>query len=110
MSKNKSKDKAKNFAAVIATGAGTAGVASGVALKSAGFYTLPHSVTGATMLASKAAGIIANTAGVIGTGAAILMSPLFLCTAGAVAVAGVGYGAYQLSTKTDDTEEEEDTS
>ena len=114
--KKSSKDDSKNFVAGIATGAGTVGVASGVALKSAGFYTLSHSVTAATMLASSLGGasgagtvcIIGGTAGVIGTGAAILMSPLFIGAAGTAAVMGVGYSAYQHLKKKDNTEDEED--
>ena len=117
MSKNRSKNNSKNFVAGLATGAGTIGAVSGVALKSAGFYTLSHSVTGATMLASSlggvsgagTVGIIGGTAGVIGTGAAILLSPLFIGTAGAAAVAGACYGAYQLTTKKDNTEEDDQT-
>lgn len=112
-SKKTSKNKCKNFAAGIAKGAGTAGAVSGVALKSAGFYTLPHAVTGSTMLASTlggasgagTVGIIGGTAGVIGTTAAVLMSPLFIGAAGTLAVAGGCYGAYQYITKS--TEEAE---
>ena len=77
-SKDKSKNKSKNFVAGIATGAGTAGAISGVALKSAGFYTLPHAVTGSTMLASTLGGASG---------------------AGTLAVAGGCYGAYQYITK-----------
>lgn len=39
-----------------ATGA-AATAAAGVGLKALGFYTLPHAVTGATMLASTAGGV-----------------------------------------------------
>ena len=77
---------------------------------------MSHSVTGATMLGSTlggasgagTVGIIGGTAGVIGTGAAILMSPLFIGAAGTAAVMGVCYSAYQYSKKKDGTEDEDD--
>ena len=105
MSKSKTKNKFKKFVARLATRASTAGAVSGVALRTAGFYKFPHWPSGLYMLASQlpgasgagTVGIIGGTGGVIGTSAAILMSPLFIFTAGAVAVAG--YGAYRLLTK-----------
>ena len=83
----------KQFATgAAAVGAGTVATA-GVGLTTTGFYTLVHSVTGATMLASTAAGasaagtvgIIAGTAGVIGTVGAVLMSPFVIIPAAVVA-------------------------
>jgi len=84
------------------SGAITAGTgataAAGAGLKGAGFYTLTHGVTGATMLGSTAggvsaagtAGILGGTAGVIGSVAAVLMSPV---TIGVGVVIGVGASA-----------------
>ncbi len=70
--------------------------AIGVGLKAAGFYTITHAVTGATMLASTAGGasaagtvgIMGGTAGVIGTAGAALMSP-FVIIPGAIIAGGV---------------------
>jgi hypothetical protein len=82
-------------AGVAATaGAGVAG--AGVAANAAGFYTLTHAVTGATMLASTAGGasaagtvgIMGGTAGAIGTIASIIMAPVTII-AGAVIGGGV---------------------
>ncbi|MDB4594198.1 hypothetical protein OAH85_11905, partial [Paracoccaceae bacterium] len=82
-------------AGVAATaGAGVAG--AGVAANAAGFYTLTHAVTGATMLASTAGGasaagtvgIMGGTAGAVGTIASIIMAPVTII-AGAVIGGGV---------------------
>lgn len=75
-------------------GAGVAG--AGVAANAAGFYTLTHAVTGATMLGSTAGGasaagtvgIMGGTAGAIGTIASIIMAPVTII-AGAVIGGGV---------------------
>ena len=80
----------------VATGAG-ATAAAGVGMKAAGFYTLTHAVTGATMLGSAAGGasaagtvgIMGGTAGAIGTVGAALMSPFVIVPAALVA-GGVG--------------------
>ena len=63
--------------------AGTATAAAGIGAKVAGFYTLTHAVTGATMLGSTAGGasaagtvgIMGGTAGAVGTIGAVLMAP-----------------------------------
>ena len=82
-------------AGVAATaGAGVAG--AGVAANAAGFYTLTHAITGATMLGSTAGGasaagtvgIMGGTAGAIGTIASIIMAPVTII-AGAVIGGGV---------------------
>ena len=79
----------------------TAAVAgAGGAAKAAGLYTLPHSVTGATMLASttggaSAAGTVGIMGGTAGTGAAVLgfvMQPWIWIPA---AVAAVGAGVLE---------------
>lgn len=83
----------------VAGGAG-ATAAAGVGLKAAGIYTLTHATTGAAMLGSTAAGasaagttgIIAGSAGFLGTAGAVLMSPFVIIPA---AVAVVGVGAYE---------------
>ena len=83
----------------VATGAGAAAV-TGAGLKAAGFYTLVHSVTGATMLGSAAGGasaagtvgIMGGTAGAIGTAAGVLMSPFVIIPA---AVVAGGVAAYE---------------
>lgn len=87
-----------------ATGAvgGTVGTAAatGIGLKAAGIYALTHATTGAAMLGSTAAGasaagttgIIAGSAGFLGTAGAVLMSPLVIIPA---AVTAVGIGAYE---------------
>lgn len=85
--------------ASVATGAGATAVA-GVGLKAAGFYTLSHAVTGATMLASTAGGasaagtvgIMGGTAGALGAVGAVLMSPFVIVPAAAIAV---GVAAYE---------------
>lgn len=83
-------------------GAGTTGVIStgsaslaavGLSMKAAGFYTLTHAASGATMLASTAGGVSAagtvgimgGTAGTIGTVSAGLMSPVVIVPAAVVA-------------------------
>jgi hypothetical protein len=84
-------------AAIAATGGTTAVVGSG--LKVAGFYTLTHSVTGATMLGSIAGGASgASTVGIMGgTGAGIgavasaLMAPVVVGTAAFVAIGTAGF-------------------
>lgn len=83
----------------VATGAGATAVA-GAGLKAAGFYTLAHSVTGATMLGSAAGGasaagtvgIMGGTAGVVGSVAGALMSPFVIIPA---AVVASGVAAYE---------------
>lgn len=82
--------------------AGSAGTvaATGVGMKAAGIYTLTHATTGAAMLGSTAAGasaagtigIIAGSAGFLGTAGAILMSPFVIIPS---AVAAIGIGAYE---------------
>lgn len=75
-----------------ATGA-AATAAAGGGLKAAGFYTLTHAVTGATMLGSTAGGasaagtvgIMGGTAGAVGTVAGALMSPFVIIPAAVVA-------------------------
>lgn len=77
-----------------------AAAATGVSMKAAGLYTLTHATTGATMLGSTAAGasaagttgIIAGSAGFLGTAGAVLMSPFVIIPA---AVTAVGVGAYE---------------
>jgi hypothetical protein len=83
----------------VAGGAGTA-AAGGIGLKIAGIYTLTHATTGAAMLGSTAAGasaagttgIIAGSAGFLGTTGAVLLSPFVIIPA---AVTAVGIGAYE---------------
>jgi hypothetical protein len=81
---------------------GTAGTAAatGIGLKAAGVYTITHATTGAAMLGSTAAGasaagttgIIAGSAGFLGTAGAVLMSPFVIIPA---AVTAVGIGVYE---------------
>lgn len=82
---------------------GTAGAATavaGTAAQAAGFYTLTHAVTGATMLASTAGGVSAagtvgimgGTAGAVGTVGAVLMAPVTIV---AGVVTAVGVAAYE---------------
>lgn len=82
---------------------GTAGAATavaGTAAKAAGFYTLTHAATGATMLASTAGGasaagtvgIMGGTAAGLGTVGAVLMAPVTII---AGAVTAVGVAAYE---------------
>ena len=83
----------------VAGGTGAA-AATGIGMKVAGLYTLTHATTGAAMLGSTAAGasaagttgIIAGSAGVLGTAGAVLMSPFVIIPA---AVTAVGIGAYE---------------
>src|SRR6056297_1606951 len=74
--------------------------AAGTAAKAAGFYTLTHAVTGATMLGSAAGGasaagtvgIMGGTAGVIGTAASIIMAPAVIIGG---AIVGGGIAIYE---------------
>lgn len=83
-------------AAVAAGGAAAAGTAA----KAAGFYTLTHAVTGATMLGSAAGGasaagtvgIMGGTAGFIGTAASIIMAPAVIIGG---AIVGGGIAIYE---------------
>lgn len=88
-------------ATATAVGIGTgATAAAGTGLKAAGFYAITHATTGAAMLGSTAAGasaagttgIIAGTAGFLGTAGAVLMSPFVIIPA---AVTAVGIGIYE---------------
>lgn len=88
-------------AATGTVGVGTATVAAGgIGMKAAGLYALTHATTGAAMLGSTAAGasaagtagILAGSAGVLGTVGAVLLSPFVLIPA---AVTAVGIGAYE---------------
>lgn len=68
----------------------------GVTAKMAGFYTLTHAASGATMLGSTAGGVSAagtvgimgGTGGAIGTVASIVMAPAVIGTSATVAVGG----------------------
>lgn len=79
---------------------GGAVAAAGAGAKAAGFYTLTHAVTGATMLGSTAGGasaagtvgIMGGTGGLIGSAAAILMAPATIVTG---ALVGVGVMTYE---------------
>ena len=91
----------------VATGAG-ATAAAGIGLKAAGFYTITHAATGATMLASTAGGasaagtvgIMGGTAGAIGTIGAALMSPFVIVPAAIIATGVAAYeGGCYLSEK-----------
>ena len=83
--------------AVAATGGSVA--VAGAAAQAAGFYTLTHSVTGLTMLASTAGGasaagtvgIMGGTAGAIGTVASIVMAPVTIIAGAILAVGVAGY-------------------
>lgn len=89
----------KEATTTVAGASGTAAV-TGAGLKAAGFYTLTHATTGATMLGSTAAGasaagttgIIAGSAGFLGSAAAVVMSPFVVIPA---AVTAVGLGVYE---------------
>lgn len=82
--------------------AGSAGAtaATGIGLKMAGIYAVTNATTGAAMLGSTAAGasaagtagIIAGSAGFLGTVGAVLLSPFVIIPA---AVTVVGVGAYE---------------
>ena len=82
----------------VATGGAVAAVGTGA--KAAGFYTLTHAVTGATMLGSTAGGasaagtvgIMGGTAGAVGTIASVVMAPATII---AGAVLGAGVAAYE---------------
>lgn len=77
-----------------------AAAATGIGLQAAGIYTLTNATTGAAMLGSTAAGasaagttgIIAGSAGFLGTAGAVLMSPFVIIPA---AITAVGVGAYE---------------
>lgn len=104
-------------AGVTGAGAALAGAASaaGAGLNAAGFYTITHAATGATMLASTAGGasaagtvgIMGGTAGVFGTASAVLMSP-FVIIPGAVIATGVAAheGAWYLAAKKEPSQTE----
>lgn len=87
-------------ATIAVEGAAVATAATGVGLKAAGIYAITHATSGAAMLGSTAAGasaagttgIIAGTAGFLGTAGAVLMSPFVIISA---AVVAVGVGAYE---------------
>ena len=78
----------------------TAVAGAGLAVKAAGFYTLTHAATGATMLGSTAGGasaagtvgIMGGTAGVLGSAAAIVTAPATIIVA---AVASAGIAAFE---------------
>jgi hypothetical protein len=80
----------------VAAAGGTA-AGAGAVMKAAGFYTLVHAGSGLTMLGSTMAGasaagtvgIIAGTAGAIGTVGAVLLAPVTIVVGGVTAV-GVG--------------------
>ena len=85
---------------------------AGAGAKAAGFYTLTHAVTGATMLGSTAGGasaagtvgIMGGSAGVMGTVGAIVMAPATIIT-GLVVGAGIAImegGCYFAVERTDD--------
>ena len=85
------------------TVAGVSGTAAvvGVGAKAAGFYTLTHAVTGATMLGSTAGGAsAAGTVGimggttVLGPVAAVVMSPFLFIATAVVGVGIIGSEAY----------------
>ena len=93
-----------------ATGVGAAATAvTGLGMKAFGLYAIQNGVTGAWMLGSTAAGasaagttgILAGTAGALGTAGAVLLStPVII--GGAVVAAGVGVyegGCYLASKK-----------
>lgn len=87
--------------AVAIGGGALTGSAIGLAIKGAGFYTLTHAVTGATMVGSTllgtsaagTVGIIAGTGGIVGTAVAIATAPVVVI--GGLAV-GTGVGALEL--------------
>lgn len=86
--------------ATLVGAAGTGTAALGVGAKAAGFYTLTHATTGATMLGATAGGasaagtvgIMGGTAGAVGSVAAFLTAPATIIVG---AVAGVGVAAYE---------------
>ncbi|TVP71588.1 MAG: hypothetical protein EA339_09885 [Rhodobacteraceae bacterium] len=89
------------FGSATAAVAGGGAAAAGVGMKAAGFYTLVHAGSGATMLgatmagasAAKTVGIIAGTGGIIGTVGAALMAPVTVVVGGVAAVGGAGFEA-----------------
>lgn len=93
--------------AAAGTTIGTVG-ATGTAM---GFYTLPHSITGLTMLGSTAGGasaagtvgIMGGTAGVIGTTAGFILNPLVWGTALAVGVGAIAFEATCAITTSNDS-------
>lgn len=88
-------------AGVLATGSAAVS-GTGAAGVAAGFYTLKHAVTGATMLGSTAGGasgagtvgIMGGTGGLIGGAASILMAPATIVGAALVAVSTAGFEGY----------------
>jgi hypothetical protein len=76
----------------VVTSTATAVAAAGITLKAAGFYTMVHASSGATMLGSTLAGesaagtmgIIAGTGKGIGAAAGFLVSPKVIVIAGTV--------------------------
>ena len=84
----------------VAVGGTGAVAATGIGMKLAGLYTITHATTGAAMLGSTAAGasaagttgIIAGTAGFLGTAGAALISPFVIIPA---VVTAVGVGTYE---------------
>lgn len=95
---------------VAATSASVA--VAGAGAKAAGFYTLTHAVTGATMLGSTAGGasaagtvgIMGGTAGVLGTVGSIILAPATIIT-GLVVGAGIAVmegGCYFAVDRIDD--------
>lgn len=83
-----------------AVGVGSASTAAtGASVTAAGFYTLTNATTGATMLASTAAGssaagtvgIIGGTSGLIGATVAVLTAPVTIIAGVATATAVGGY-------------------
>lgn len=81
--------------------AGSTGLAAatGIGMKTAGLYAITHATTGAAMLGSTAAGasaagttgIIAGTAGFVGTAGAVLLSPFVIIPAALTAVGVISY-------------------
>jgi hypothetical protein len=100
---------AGDFLTGLATGVASVASTAGVALKGAGFYTLAHATTNATMLASTAGGVSAagtvgimgGTGGLIGGTASVLMAPAMIVAAGATAAGTVVYegGCYFFGPK-----------
>lgn len=83
----------------VVAGSTGAAAATGVGMKAAGIYAFVHSTSGLTMLglsttggAAAGGGILAGTAGVIGTIGAALMSPFVIIPA---AITAVGIGSLE---------------
>lgn len=82
----------------VAIGASTTVGGAGAAATAAGFYTLVHATSGATMLGSTMAGasaagtvgIIGGTAGLIGSTAAVILNPFVWVPALVVGAGGAG--------------------